>query len=170
MKKPTIFIILLLITGSCFSQSKQLDLGDKAPIFNLPDQNGKVFSMKDSIGTKILVVFFYPKGENFLCTKELCAFSDSITAFNKTGALVIGISQSNVEDLKKFQQKHSLHYELLSDTAGSVLNSFGIKENLFSDRVTYVVNISGKIVFKSYSKTDGKKHVQEVLKFLREMN
>jgi peroxiredoxin Q/BCP len=158
------------MTTTCLSQSRQLELGDQVPQFNLPDQDGKTFSMKDSIGTKVLVIFFYPKDENILCTKELCTFSDSIGAFNKTGALVIGINQSNMQDLKTFQRKHSLHYELLSDSTGSVLNSFGVKENLFSDRVTYVVNISGKVVFKSYSKTDGKRHVHEVLKFLRETN
>ena len=170
MNKILIFFALLLIGTSCFSQAKQLDLGDQAPRFNLPDQDGKTFSMKDSIGTKILVIFFYPKGENFLCTQELCAFSDSINKFNNAGALVIGINQGNMADLKKFHQKHSLHYELLSDSTGSVLNLFGVKENLFSDRVTYVVSISGTVVFKSYSKTDGKKHVQEVLKFLHELH
>ncbi len=170
MRKLTALIISLLITICCYSQSKQLELGDQVPQFNLPDQDGKNFSMKDSIGTKVLIIFFYPKGENILCTKELLTFSDSIGAFNKSGALVIGINKSNTQDLKTFHLKHSLHYELLSDSTGSVLNSFGVKENMFSDRVTYVVNISGKVVFKSYSKTDGKKHVHEVLQFLREMN
>jgi peroxiredoxin Q/BCP len=170
MNKILVFSILLMLSTACLGQSKQLELGDPAPVFNLPDQDRKPFNMKDSIGTKLLVVFFYPKGENLLCTKELCAFSDSIAAFNKAGALVIGISGSDINDLKKFCQKHSLHYNLLSDSTGTVLSSFGVKENLLSDRVTYVINIAGKVVFKSYSKTDGKKHVHEVLKFLREMN
>jgi peroxiredoxin Q/BCP len=167
-KTLCISALSILLSLSAISQTKQLDLGDKVPYFNLPNQDGKVFSMKDSIGTKVLVIFFYPKDENILCTRELCAFSDSINEFNKAGALVVGISQSSIGKLKKFHDEHKLKYDLLSDSAGTALQAFGVKENLFSDRVTYVANIAGVIVFKSYSLTNGKRHAMEALKFLHE--
>ncbi|MGP8215772.1 MAG: peroxiredoxin [Bacteroidia bacterium] len=168
MNKILSFFAFLLIATAGFSQNKQLDLGGKVPEFTLPDQNGKTFSMADSIGTKMLVIFFYPKDENILCTKELVAFNDSIDKFNKAEALVVGISEAGMNNLKKFSKDHSLKYELLCDSTGAVLKKFGVKENFLSNRVTYVGSISGKVVFKSYSKADGKKHVQEVLDFLRQ--
>jgi peroxiredoxin Q/BCP len=169
--KKTIYIssAFLLMSFCSISQTKQLDLGDKIPYFSLPNQDGKTFSMKDSIGTKMLVIFFYPKDENILCKKEACAFSDSVNKFNKAGALVIGINENSVQKLKKFHDENKLRYDLLSDPHGVVLKSLGIKENVLSDRITYVVNIAGEIVFKSYSLTNGKKHVTEALKFFREM-
>jgi len=166
MKKAIyISLSLLLASLSGISQTKQLELNDKVPYFTLPNQDGKTFNMKDSIGTKMLVIFFYPKSDN---KKEACAFSDSLSKFNEEGALVIGISENNTQKLKKFHDDNKLRFDLLSDPDKTVLRSFGVKENLLSDRITYIVNIAGEIVYKNYSLTDGKKHVAEALKYLRE--
>ena len=169
MKKTFyISLLFLLISLSCISQTKQLDLGDTIPYFNLPNQDGKTFIMKDSIGTGMLVIFFYPKGENSLSKKEVCAFNDSLVKFKQADALLIGISGDAVQKLKKFHDAYKLRYDLLSDSNSVVLKGFGVKENLFSNRITYVVNVAGVVVFKRYSLTEGKKHAGEVLKFLRE--
>jgi peroxiredoxin Q/BCP len=170
MKKIIYILTALIISFFCKAQTKQLDLGDKIPSFTLPNQNGKNFSMKDSIGAQMLVIFFYPKGENMLCKKELRVFSDSIANFNKAEALVIGISENSVQKNKKFYDENKLKYDLLSDSDGVVLKTLGIKENMFSDRITYVVNIAGEVVFKNYSLINGKKHATEALKFLHQMN
>jgi peroxiredoxin Q/BCP len=169
--KKTLFITLLFFAGSisCWSQNKQLDLGDKVPDFNLPNQDGKIFSMKDSVGSSVLVIFFYPKGESALTKNEVCAFNDSIGKFNAAGALVIGISGNSVEDIKKFHDKNHLKYDLLSDPKGVALKAFGVKENMFSNRITYVINIAGVVAYKNYSLTDGKKHAGEALKFVSEL-
>ncbi len=163
--KKTLCTSLLFLSLFCIGQTKQLDLGDKVPYFDLPNQDGKNFSMKDSVGSSVLVIFFYPKSE----TKELCAFSDSIGKFNEAGALVIGISGNEIEKVKKLHDTYKLKYDLLSDANQVVLKSFGVKENLFSNKITYVINIAGEVVYKNYSLTDGKKHVAEALKFLRQM-
>jgi peroxiredoxin Q/BCP len=164
-----ILFILLLASFSGWSQKKQLDLGDKVPNFNLPTQNGTNFSMKDSVGSSVLVIFFYPKGENALTKNELCAFNDSISKFKAADAIVIGISGDSQEDLKQFHDKNKLQYDLLSDPTGIALKAFGVKENMFSTRITYVINIAGVCVFKNYSLMKGKKHAGEALKFLGEM-
>jgi len=162
------FAYLLFLPLFGISQTKQLDLGDKMPFFSLPNQDGKTINIKDLVGSKELVIFFYPKEENILCKKEVCAFSDSISKFNAEGALVIGISDNDVKKIKKFHDENKLKYDLLSDPDGAILKKLGIKEKLLSKRITYVVNISGTVVFKTYSFTDGKKHVAEALKFLRQ--
>ena len=170
MKKALYISLLgLFLSFPAISQTRQLDLGDKVPDFSLANQDGKIFSLKDSVGSKILVIFFYPKGD-IVCKKEINAFNDSLGKFTNEDALVIGISQDGIQKLKKFHDANHLGYDLLSDTNKVALQAFGVKENLFSDRITYVVNIAGVIVYKNYSLTGGKKHAAEALKFLRQID
>jgi peroxiredoxin Q/BCP len=165
----SIIWLTVLLSTSCNSQSRQLDIGAKIPLFSLKDQDGKTFNMKDSVGNNIFVIFFYPKDESVVCTKEACGFRDSMNLFVKAGAEVIGINQGSVESHKKFQQHDSLNYELLSDPDEKVIKQFGVNGALLTDRVTFVVDISGQIVFKYHSMTEGKRHVHEALDFIRQM-
>jgi peroxiredoxin Q/BCP len=167
MKLLLTTVILLNVFISCNAQ-KQLDIGDTIPMFTLQNQDGKTFSMKDSIGKKMIVIFFYPKDESIVCTKEACTFRDSASEFVKYGALVIGINQGSVESHKKFQQDDNLPYQLLSDPDEKVIKAFGVKATLFTDRVTYVVDKTGVIVFKYHGLTEGSKHPEQVLQYLRE--
>ncbi len=167
-KFTIIFFYIFLVTASCNSQP-QLGVGAKMPVFSLKDQDGKTFNMKDSVGNNIFVIFFYPKDESVVCTKEACAFRDSMNLFVQAGAQVIGINQGSVESHKKFQQVDSLNYELLSDPDEKVIKQFCVNGAMLTDRVTYVVDISGQIVFKYHSLTEGKRHVHEALSFIREM-
>ena len=162
-------MLSLLSYFAVTAQKKQLEVGDTVPNFTLQNQDGKTFSMKDSIGKKILVIFFYPKDESAVCTKEACAFRDSSQVFTDAGALVIGINQGSVESHKKFQADYKLPYQLLSDPEERVIKAFGVKGSMLNDRVTFVVDKTGQIVFKYNSLTQGVKHTTEVLKFLREM-
>ncbi|MGP8215457.1 MAG: peroxiredoxin [Bacteroidia bacterium] len=153
----------------CNSQSKQPEVGDMAPLFTLQNQDGQQFNMKDSVGKKIIVIFFYPKDESSVCTKEACAFRDSMSYIADAGAMVIGINQGSIESHKKFQQDYKLPYQLLSDPDEKVIAAFGVKGIMLTDRVTFVVDKTGHIVFKYNSLTQGAKHTSEVLKFLREI-
>lgn len=157
------------LSSSCTSQSHQLDVGNKIPLFSLKDQDGKTFNMKDSVGNNIFVIFFYPKDESGVCTKEACGFRDSMNIFKQAGVQVIGINQGSVESHKKFQQHDILNYELLSDPDEKVIKQFGVNGALLTDRVTYVVDINGQIVFKYHSLTEGVKHVHEALDFIRQL-
>jgi len=165
----TIAGFTLLLSTACTSQSHQLDVGNQIPDFSLKDQDGRTFNMKDSIGNNIYVIFFYPKDESFVCTKEACTFRDSMNLFKQAGVQVIGINQGSVESHKKFQKDDSLNYELLSDPDETVIKKFGVKGTLFTQRVTFVVDTTGQIVFKTESSTDGKKHVRETLAYLRQL-
>jgi peroxiredoxin Q/BCP len=161
--------LAIVLTTSCTAQSHSLDVGNQMPLFSLKDQDGKTFNMKDSVGNNVFVIFFYPKDESLVCTKEACTFRDSMNLFKQYGVQVIGINQGSVESHKKFQQDDNLNFELLSDPDEQVIKLFGVKGGLFTQRVTFVVDTSGQIVFKTESTTDGKKHVRETLAFIRQL-
>jgi len=116
---------------------------------------------------KKLVIYFYPKDESGVCTKEACAFRDSYKYFEEAGAMVIGINAGSVESHKKFAEHHNLNFTLLSDTDNKVLKSFGIKNVLFlTGRETFIVDESGKIKFRYRGFLNGDAHVDKTISFL----
>ena len=104
------------------SSDKTLVVGDPVPAFTLLDQDGKTFNVKDYIGKKVLVIYFYPKDESMVCTKEACAFRDSFDSFSKAGAMVIGVNGGTVASHKEFQQHYKLPFTLLSDPDNKIYN------------------------------------------------
>ena len=74
-----------------------------------------------------MVIYFYPKDESMVCTKEACAFRDSFNEFTKAGAIVIGINAGTVASHKSFQQHYKLPFILLSDPGNKVYMMFGVK-------------------------------------------
>jgi peroxiredoxin Q/BCP len=85
-----------------------IKVGDTAPNFNLPDQNGKNVSLGDFCGQKSVVLYFYPKDDTPGCTLESCAFRDEYEVFKAAGAEVIGVSGDSRESHQKFASKHNL--------------------------------------------------------------
>lgn len=147
---------------------KRIEVGDKIPSFNLKDQNDNDFNISDYIGKNKLIIYFYPKDESSVCTKEACAFRDSYQYFEKAGAKVIGINSGSVESHKKFAQHHNLNFTLLSDSGNKVLKLFGIKNILFlTGRETFVVDESGVVVFRYRGFLNGDAHVEKTLEFLQ---
>lgn len=145
-------------------------VGDPVPVFSLKDQNDRLFSITDYIGKKILVIYFYPKDESSVCTKEACSFRDGYGDFTKAGAMVIGINSGAVETHKNFIQNHQLPFTLLSDPENKVLKMFGVRKKFFiSGRETFVVDKSGKIVFTYDSFTNGPAHEKQALAFIQAM-
>ena len=157
------------IAGNCQTgKTRPLTVGDTVPSFSLPDQDGKIFHSSDHIGKQTLVIFFYPKDESMVCTKEACSFRDRYTDLVKAGAVVIGINGGSVESHKKFQLKDKLPYPLLSDSGNRVINLFAIPKQFFmTGRKTFVVDKTGKIVFTYNSSIKGSKHAEVVLDFLK---
>ncbi|HLK27973.1 MAG TPA: peroxiredoxin [Puia sp.] len=165
-----IFIFLIAIVSCNSSAQKHLTVGDNIPYFTLKDQEGKDFDVKDYIGKKILVIYFYPKDESSVCTKESCSFRDSYVDFEKAGAIVIGINYGSVESHKAFIQNHQLPFILLSDPDNRVLKLFGVKGKFFlTGRETFVVDKTGKIVFTFDSFTNGSEHSRKALEFIKQM-
>ncbi|MBR1750293.1 MAG: thioredoxin-dependent thiol peroxidase [Ruminococcus sp.] len=130
-----------------------LETGTKAPDFTLPDQDGNDVSLSDFKGKKV-ILYFYPKDNTAGCTKQACAFGEMYPLFREKGAVVIGISKDSVASHKKFQEKFSLPFILLSDTEKKVLEAYGVwqekknygKVSMGTVRSTYLIDENGMIV------------------------
>jgi thioredoxin-dependent peroxiredoxin len=145
--------------------STKLRPGDQAPDFELFDQNLNKFKLSDCFKKKPVVIFFYPKDETKVCTKEACCFRDKYKDFLDHGAEVIGISCDSVESHQIFSEKHKLPYRILSDSQGNVKSAYGISRvlGIIPGRETFVVNKEG-IIIKIYRDAfSGEDHVKEAL-------
>jgi thioredoxin-dependent peroxiredoxin len=167
-KKAMILATMVLsIFQGCKGQGKTLRVGDPVPVFSLRDQHDSLFNSVDYVGKKILVIYFYPRDESSGCTKEACSFRDNNSAFIKAGAMVVGINSGTVESHRKFIASHQLPFILLSDPGNKVLKQFGVKSKFFiTGRETFVVDLSGKIVFTYDSFMNGPAHEKETLQFI----
>jgi peroxiredoxin Q/BCP len=165
------FAFLLPVALLAQNPSKPLAVGDAVPNFTLKDQNGKTFDIKEEVGKHILIVYFYPKDESMVCTKEACAFRDSFNDYTKAGAQVIGINGGTVESHKKFEEHYKLPFILLSDPDNKVYKMFGIKNKFFmTGRQTFVVDMKGKIAFSYESMMEGTEHAKQALAVVKSLN
>ncbi|MFP4330246.1 MAG: thioredoxin-dependent thiol peroxidase, partial [Spirochaetaceae bacterium] len=101
-----------------------LEVGDKAPDFTLPDQDGKEVRLADYAGKRV-ILYFYPKDDTPGCTKEACSIRDTFPALSEKDAVVFGISADSVESHRKFKAKHNLPFTLLSDPDKQVIQAYG---------------------------------------------
>lgn len=148
-----------------------IEKGEKAPHFQLKDQDGKEFDSKTVLGKKPVVIYFYPKDFTPGCTKEACNFRDSYEDFKEAGAEVLGISNDSEKSHAKFAKKHKLPFVLLSDSNGKVRKKFGIKKSLLGlvpGRETFVINADGNIVFK-FNSLDASKHMEKALNAVKKI-
>jgi peroxiredoxin Q/BCP len=149
--------------------SVKLAVGDSAPGFSLPDEDGKVVSLTDFAGRRV-VLYFYPADDTPGCTKEACQFNDLLPDFSGVGAEVLGISKDGATSHQKFRSKYGLNFHLLSDPERSVMESYGAfgekvsygKTTMGTIRSTFIVGADGKIEGAWYNvKADG--HAPKVL-------
>ncbi|MGZ4530863.1 MAG: thioredoxin-dependent thiol peroxidase [Oryzihumus sp.] len=118
----------------------RLETQQPAPDFSLLDQDGNTVSLKDFAGRK-LIIFFYPAAMTPGCTKEACDFRDSLARLQGAGYDVVGISPDTPEKQKKFIEKESLTYPLLSDPDHAVMEAYGAwgEKSLYGKKVTGVI-------------------------------
>jgi peroxiredoxin Q/BCP len=102
-----------------------LEAGDPAPDFTLPASSGRTASLADYAG-KTLILFFYPKDDTEVCTREAVAFSDAHQRFTRRKAALLGVSRDSLGDHRKFIAKHKLKVRLGSDEDGAVCNAYGV--------------------------------------------
>jgi len=146
--------------------------GMKAPDFALEDELGKVWTLADFAGKKF-VLYFYPRDNTPGCTTEACGFRDRYDAFRERGIEVVGISPDTPASHRKFKEKFSLPFILLSDPEKKVLAAYGAwgektmygKKTMGVIRSTYVIDEKGFIV-KIFPKVSPDKHVHELLEIL----
>lgn len=146
--------------------------GDTAPDFELPAQTGETVRLSDYRGDKAVVLYFYPKDETPICTKEACSFRDSYEDFAEVGAVVIGASSDSVDSHRNFAENHRLPFLLVSDKGGKLRKEYGVPKTLglMPGRVTYVIDKQGTVrhVFNSQLASD--KHKDEALRVVRELS
>ena len=144
--------------------------GMTAPAFRLQDQAGAWHNSTDYRG-KWLVLYFYPKDDTPGCTTQACEFRDNLFAFNKLGAVVVGISVDDVASHKQFSEEHSLPFTLLADSTKETAKAYGVLRSVLglmeiASRETFIIDPQGRIA-KHYPAVDPKGHSQAVLKDLR---
>ena len=122
------------------TDSARLDVGDKAPAFSLPDADGKTVKLSDFKGRKV-IVYFYPAASTPGCTKQACAFRDSMADLNNVGIDVVGISPDKTEKLAKFRDAEGLNFPLLGDPDKKVLTAWGT----FGEKKMYGKTVQGVI-------------------------
>ena len=144
-------------------------IGEHAPAFSLPNQDGQMVSLTDLIAQGPVVVFFYPKDETPGCTAEVCSFRDQFDDFRRAGASVVGISSDEQASHALFAQKHALPFPLLTDAKGEVRKQYGVKATLglIPGRETFVIDGQGVIRYRFSSQFDAEKHISEALKVLQ---
>jgi peroxiredoxin Q/BCP len=148
-----------------------LKVGDRAPDFTLPSQDGKPVSLADFAGKNAVVLFFYPKDESPICTKEACSFRDAYEDFTKAGAAVIGVSSDTAASHEKFASRHRLPFLLLADEDGSLRKAFGVPKTLgvLPGRTTYVIDKEGAVRLIFNSQLSASDHVAEALKMVEQL-
>ena len=149
-----------------------MQIGDIAPVFSLPDQNGNMISPADFAGKKI-VLYFYPKDNTPGCTRQACAFAGLFEEFKKRDIVVIGISKDSVESHRKFAEKHALPFILLADPELQAINAYGVwqekklygKTSMGVVRTTYLINEEG-FIDKVFPKANPDTNATEILAYL----
>jgi peroxiredoxin len=116
----------------------QIKVGDKAPDFTLPDTDLKQRSLREFLGKKIVLAFFVGAFTS-VCTKEMCAFRDSMARLIDLKAQVIGISVNDPFSNKEFAEKNRLTLPILSDYNREVIRTYGIEMHNFAGLDGYTV-------------------------------
>ena len=148
------------------------DVGDTAPDFTLPDQDGQEVSLS-SLRGKTVVLYFYPKADTPGCTTQACGIRDRQADYGKAGAVVLGISPDKVSKVKKFHDKQALNFSLLADEGHAVADLYGVwaeksmygKTYFGNERTTFVIGPDG-VVSTVLRKVKPKEHDELVLEAL----
>ena len=143
-----------------------LKVGDPMPDFVAQNQYGEKVASGELKG-KNIVLFFYPKDDTYVCTKEACSFRDANQNFLKHGIQVLGISSDSIEDHAAFSRKHTLNYMLLSDENNQIRDLFGVPRSfmgLLPGRVTYCFDQQGILLSIINASLGSDYHVREALK------
>jgi thioredoxin-dependent peroxiredoxin len=169
----TIALIVVVVGLAAFAvrsfaaddNSPMPQVGQQAPTFTLPSQDGTQISL-DSFKGKWVVLYFYPKDMTSGCTKEAHNFQADQEKYTKENAVILGVSVDSTDSHKQFCTKENLTFRLLSDPSKGVVKAYGSLGSFgpveIAKRNTFLIDPNGKIV-KVWTGVDPSKHSEEVL-------
>lgn len=149
-----------------------LEIGTKAPAFSLPDQDGKIHTLEEYRGKKV-ILYFYPRDNTPGCTKQACGFGELYPQFQEKGAVVLGVSRDSVKSHKNFETKYSLPFTLLSDPELTCIQAYDVwkekknygKVSMGVVRTTYLISEDG-VIEKAFGNVKAAENPQKMLDVL----
>lgn len=149
-----------------------LKVGDKAPEFQVLNQNEKLVNSSDLKG-RAYILFFYPRANTPGCTAEACSLNDKISELRKKGFEIFGVSEDTPAKQLKFTEKYGFTYDLLADTEHQLIDAYGVwgpkkfmgKEYDGLHRTTFIVDANG-IISHVINKVRTKDHADQILELL----
>src|SRR5882672_889444 len=141
-----LFLSLGLAAGAA-DGGKTPKVGDKAPLVEGKDQDGKTWKLSNFAGKQVVLLYFYPKDDTPGCTKQACGLRDRMADLEKDGVQVVGVSFDNADSHKKFIAKHNLNFPLLADTDGKIADAYGVRTQgrNMARRASFLIGLDGKI-------------------------
>ncbi|MDF2193616.1 thioredoxin-dependent thiol peroxidase [Paraflavitalea sp. CAU 1676] len=146
-----------------------LQAGDKAPAFKGKDQDGKVVSLSEFKGKKV-VLYFYPQDGTPTCTVQACNLRDNYSLLKAEGFEILGVSPDEAVKHKKFEAKHQLPFTLLADPEHKIIDKYGVwdEKQLYGRkymgllRTTFVIDEKG-FIRKVILRPKSKQHAEEIV-------
>jgi thioredoxin-dependent peroxiredoxin len=176
------FLIMETISAS---GQNVLAVGAEVPLFKAPADDGSTWDIKNFLGEKYVVVYFFPAAMTGGCTKQACSYRDHNSDLQSAGIEVVGISGDKPENLRLFKKAENLNFTLLSDEKGNIARSFGVPiseggeikrtidgtefdlvREITTKRWTFIVGRDKKIIYKNES-VNPEKDTEEVLDFIK---
>lgn len=148
-----------------------LNAGQLAPDFSLPDQDGALHRLSDYRGQWV-VLYFYPQDDTPGCTTEACSMRDNLPHFNQVKAKVLGVSTDSVLSHRQFADKYKLTFTLLADEQESVVSEYGVVRNSSGGkpggvmRTTFIIDSEGRIN-KKFENVNPDSHAEDVVAYLQ---
>lgn len=144
--------------------------GDSAPDFSLPASGGRMVSLAAMKG-RPFALYFYPKANTSGCTKEACAFQESLPQLGRLGIEVIGVSPDKMKPIESFAAKYGLSFPLASDESHAAAEAYGtwVEKSMYGrkymgmERSTFLIDKDGKVA-KVWRKVSVTGHAEAVLK------
>lgn len=143
--------------------------GNEAPDFPLTTRDGRQTTLHGLLKEKVVVLYFYPRNDTPVCTREACHFRDDYQQFVDRGAEVVGVSTDSAESDEAFASRHRLPFTLVSDEDGAVSAAYGVERAFFGlmpARVTFVIDQRGVVRHAFKAQMSARKHVDEALEAL----
>ncbi len=145
-------------------------IGDTAPDFEGLTSDGTMVRLRDYLGKKNVVLYFYPKDDTRGCTMEACSFRDKLNSLKALWTEVVGVSVDSPESHKQFSDKHKLNFPLVSDHDKRISQRYGAlsDDGSEAERMTFIIDRQGRIA-RVFTKVDVTKHTDEIVAALKQL-